>query len=220
MSLTTAAPAPARVTCYVDGFNLYHGIAEHSKGRRYKWLNLRSLTERLLIPGHALERVVYFTSVPPWNRGKQERHRTYIAALESAGIDIMEGRFQRDEMICKGMCGQLFPHFVEKLTDVNIATTILRDAIQGRTDWVYLISGDADQAPTIRTIRVLVPACGVHVIFPPRRHSTELESLADKVTQQLGYKTLKANQFPDTITTPSRTIQKPKEWIDGPEVDD
>ena len=207
------APAPVRATFYVDGFNLYHGIDEHSKGRNYKWLDLRSLAKHLLSPGHTLDRVIYFTSVPPWNHAKQERHRTYIAALESVGVEIVEGRFQRDQMTCKGECGQLFSNFVEKLTDVNIATTILRDAVQGRTDWVYLISGDADQAPTIRALRQLAPSCGVHVVFPPRRHSAELDGLADSVTQSLGYKALKANQFPDEIKTQRRTIQKPAAWM-------
>jgi hypothetical protein len=95
---------------------------------------------------------------------------------------------------------------------VNISTRILHDVVRQRTDWVYLISGDADQAPTIRTVRELAPKCGVHVIFPPRRHSEQLDGMADKVTQPLGYKTLKANQFPDVIQTDRRTIQKPAAW--------
>ena len=46
---------------YVDGLNLYHGLK--SRGwRRYYWLNLRRLAERLLRPGQSLVAVKYFTA--------------------------------------------------------------------------------------------------------------------------------------------------------------
>ena len=50
-----------RVAAYIDSFNLYYGL--RSKGwRRYYWLDLRRLAERLLRPGQQLAAVRYFTT--------------------------------------------------------------------------------------------------------------------------------------------------------------
>jgi len=45
-----------RVVAYVDGFNLYFGLkADH--GRRYLWLDLQSLVQRLLLANQELREV-------------------------------------------------------------------------------------------------------------------------------------------------------------------
>jgi len=200
-----------RVSYYVDGFNLYHGLKEHSKARKFRWLNLRSFAEGQLQPNHVLERVIYFTSIPPWSSSKAERHERYIAALESVDVEVVRGRFQRDEAICLGACKQLFYRYTEKLTDVHIATTILRDGVAGKFDWAYLVSGDADQAPTIRTLKVMAPSTNVRVLFPPRRNSTELSQVATEFTP-LGYRAFKPHQFPSKMTVNGRIIEKPANW--------
>lgn len=210
----TEAPAPPpRVTVYIDGFNLYHGLKEHSKARAYRWLNLRALSESLLLPGHRLERVVYFTSLPPWNPHKIARHQVYIDALQSVGVTVVHGRFQKDTRNCFAVCRLPFEVYVEKLTDVNIATRMIEDAVLDRTDWLYLVTGDADQAPAIRTLRKLAPHKKVRVIFPPRRHSTELEQVTDEHLGPLNHRKLKPHVFPDVITLPGgRTLHKPASW--------
>ena len=205
-------PPSQRVTCYVDGFNLYHGLKEHSKARAYRWLNLKSLAESRLLSGHVLERVVYFTSVPPWSPGKAARHETYIAALETVGVEIVHGQFQKEFKTCFATCQLPFETFTEKLTDVNIATRIIRDAIQGVFDWAYLVSADADQAPTIRALQQVAPNVSVHVIFPPRRHSAELQQIAHHATPSLNHRALKRHVFPNSIQFNGRTIQKPTDW--------
>ena len=61
-----------RVAAYIDGFNLYYGL--RSKGwRRYYWLDLHRLVERLLRPGQQLVAVRYFTTrvVPETWRSRQ-----------------------------------------------------------------------------------------------------------------------------------------------------
>ena len=211
--MTNTAPVSSpRAAFYIDGFNMYHGLMEHSKSRDCRWLNLRSLAEAMLLPGHSLASVVYFTSIPPWNPGKQRRHETYLAALKSVNVEIVQGRFQRDQMLCTGTCGQLFTYHVEKLTDVNIATRMLRDSVTGVFDWAYLVSGDADQAPTLRTLRLLDPTKQVRVIFPPRRVSAELTSLADDCPGELSHRTLRKHLFADTLKIGDRILQKPATW--------
>jgi hypothetical protein len=212
-------PITLRVRYYVDGFNLYHGMKEHTKARAYRWLNLHSLAQHFLMPGHQLERILYFTSIPPWNRTKAARHETYIAALENVGVEVIRGRFQKDEKECFATCRELFTVYSEKLTDVNIATSMLRDGVQDKYDWAYLVSGDADQAPVIRALRVLMPKKRVRVLFPPRRDSAELRSLAACSVGPIGWRVLKEHQFPDKITAGARIIQKPSLWA-HPEVAD
>jgi len=201
-----------RVSVYIDGFNLYHGLKEHSKAREYRWLNLWSLSESLLRRGHRLERVLYFTSLPPWNPRKVARHQAYLAALTSVGVEIIMGRFQKDLAFCYADCKQPFDVYTEKLTDVHIATSILRDAVLDRFDWAYLVTGDADQAPTIRTLRAIAPTKEVYVVFPPRRHANELATTAVAHIGPLSARKIKPHIFPDEVSVGNRVIHKPEGW--------
>lgn len=204
----TAAP---RVTCYVDGFNLYHALEEHTTARAYRWLNLWSFAESQLLPGHSLERVIYFTSLPPWSNSKQARHERYIAALSSVKVETVLGRFQKDEAFCLATCQEMFYRYNEKLTDVHIATKMLEDAVRGNIDWAYLVSGDADQAPAIRVMRRIAPEVKSLVLFPPRRNSTELRDVANRHVN-LGSKAFRHHLLPDRLTVRGRIIDKPANW--------
>ena len=206
------AQSSIRVTMYVDGFNLYHGLKEHTKARKYRWLNVWSLTQALLLPGHTLERVVYFTSLPPWDQKKIARHQVYLDALSSVGVEVVKGRFQKDEQLCRGACGQLFPNYVEKLTDVRISTSLLHDAVMNRFDWAYLMTGDADQVPTLETVKLLAPEKTVRVVFPPRRHSLDLEHTAPAFIGPLNHRLIKRHVLPATIQVGNRTLEKPDTW--------
>ena len=201
----------SRIACYIDGFNLYHGIKEHSKTRIYRWVDLWSLTASFVVAADTLSSVKYYTSLPPWSQAKQRRHETYIAALESKGIKTVRGRFQRDEKICGGSCKELFLTYTEKLTDVHIATSLLVDGFRDEFDIAYLMSGDADLAPAIQALKIIAPDKKVKVLFPPRRHSTELEQVAWR-SDPIGWKKIRDHQLPDTITIGNRTIQRPNEW--------
>ena len=50
-----------RVVACVDGFNLYYGL-KADRSRRYLWLDLESLVERLLKAERQLLEVWYFTA--------------------------------------------------------------------------------------------------------------------------------------------------------------
>ena len=45
----------------------------------------------------------------------------------------------------------------EKMADVNIANQLLLDAMEGKFDSAFLISGDSDLVPPIRTIKTRFP---------------------------------------------------------------
>jgi hypothetical protein len=73
----------SRVITYIDGFNLYFGLK--SRGwRRFYWLDVHALSQRLLRPGQAPVGVKYFTSpvaAAPGDPGKDRRQAAYLEAL-------------------------------------------------------------------------------------------------------------------------------------------
>ena len=73
-----------RVAAYIDGFNLYYGLRDRG-WRRYFWLDIRQLSENLLIPNQYLVGVRYFTTevVRDFNSsGRFMRQRTFLEATE------------------------------------------------------------------------------------------------------------------------------------------
>ena len=89
-----------RVIVYVDGFNLYFGI--NDKGwRRYLWLDIDSLANRLLIKGQKLVEIKYFTARVRGDPAKVQRQSTYLQALKEIGnVNIFYGRYQEKIKNC------------------------------------------------------------------------------------------------------------------------
>lgn len=201
-----------RVRAYIDGFNLYHGIKEHTKARAFRWVDLRALAEHFLAAGETLDEVLYYTTIPPWHPGKARRHQLYLDALGVHGVSVRLGRFQPELKTCYGTCGEIFTAYTEKLTDVNLATELLADAFLDKFDVAILVSGDADQVPTLETVRRVAPRKQIRVVFPPRRGRADLQRVAHDCPGEIGYRTLKANQLPDRIELPGRTIDRPEGW--------
>ncbi len=213
-----------RVITYIDGYNLYFGLREkiHVKDpqgnepnlrwRRYLWLDVVKLSQSLLRPDQVLLRTKYFTSRI---RGKPDSEKRQSLFLEATfalpNIKIYFGAFQPDHKRCDH-CGKIAFYPQEKKTDVNIATQILRDAIQNNFDVAYLISGDSDQVPTIKMTRMVFKK-KVVVIFPPKRVSAELQKVANAV-YRLGEAKLKASLLPEKVKLPSgKEIECPQKWL-------
>ena len=83
-----------RVIVYIDGFNLYFGILDAGYNN-YKWLDLDLLVKNLLQPNQDLQEIKYFTSRISNNPDKQKRQSTYIEALETTGVKIFYGHYQK-----------------------------------------------------------------------------------------------------------------------------
>ena len=93
-----------KVAVYVDGFNLYHGLDNLSKSY-LKWLNLISLSEKFIDhQSEVIEKVYYFSAIATF-RDKDTilRHRTYIEALETIGVEFVEGNF-KNKLLCEILC--------------------------------------------------------------------------------------------------------------------
>ena len=162
------------VICYIDGFNLYHGL--RSKGwRKYYWLDVWALAERFLRGEQTLVEVVYFTARVKQDPPAQQRQMTYIDAMRATrpGVKVVYGHYLAKRMECFN-CGNTYTRHEEKMTDVNIACHLLTDAMDGRFDVALLMSGDSDLVPPVRVIRERWPNKRVIAIFPPNRKSDAL----------------------------------------------
>ena len=199
-----------KVIAYIDGFNLYFGIVE--AGFNYcKWLNLKLLVENLLKPNQELIEVKYFTSRVSNNPDKQKRQSLYIDALESIGIKIIYFNYQDGKVICK-RCGHIWKSAKEKMTDVNIATSIIIDAYKNKYDIAMLISGDTDLIPPIREVYSIFKDKRVLIAFPPKRHNKVL-AIAAKGSFVIGRKKLVESQLEEEmISLTGYKIIIPSTW--------
>jgi uncharacterized LabA/DUF88 family protein len=199
-----------RVEVFVDGFNLYFGIAQtgfiHSK-----WLNISALINSYLTPNQKLVSIKYFTSRITNSPAKQRRQTIFIEAIESTGIQIIYGLYKAINIECNN-CGHTWSISNEKMTDVNIATHLILDAYADKYDTAILISGDSDLVPPIKAVHASFPGKSVSVFFPPNRHNNTVAAAA-KGSLIIGRKRIIENQFPEeVIKADGYILHKPSEW--------
>lgn len=199
-----------RVIAYIDGFNLYFGMKEAGY-EKCKWLNIEKLVSSILKPNQELIKIKYFTSRVNNNPEKQKRQSTYIDAIESTGVTIIYGKYQNGLEECK-RCQNSWKTTKEKMTDVNIATTMIVDAFTDKYDIAMLISGDSDLTPPIKEIHNLFVNKRVFIAFPPKRHNSSM-ALVAKGSEIIGRKRLVDAQFDLEITGKfGFRLKKPIEW--------
>lgn len=204
-----------RVTVYIDGHNLYHGL--HSAyGARYKWLDVQALSESLLQPGMLLTAVKYFTAVvknTTHSQDARQRQEIYLRALQTHcdKLEIYYGWFLSKLQKC-GKCDEQYARFEEKKTDVNIACQILNDTHLDHYDCCYIVSGDSDLVPPLEIVKRSHPDKRTIVAHPPHRKSMELCESSDgwfAISRQK----LKNSQLPGKVTTShGRELTRPTEW--------
>lgn len=201
-----------RVIVYIDGFNLYHAIDD--LGRPHlKWLDLRALAESLLRSGEQVKLVRYFSAYATWMPDRYARHRDYVAALTSCGVEANMASFKKKPRKCFS-CGTTWTGHEEKETDVCIAVTMVADALTGEADRLILISADTDLAPPIRTIAQLAPHCEVFVATPPKRFKN-CQSL--KPALELTPGRLAKCLLPEQVQiSATRTVMRPQSYAPPP----
>lgn len=215
---------PPRISVYVDGWNLYHGL-RHADMRQYLWLDLVALchwiARRKGYPDASIS-VNYYTA-PSAYPDSAPRQAIYLDALDFSGVRITKGRFQRNDFRCREckakrilplcpQCGsELPPKYEEKQTDVRLALDLALETGQRSPDRVWLLSGDADMTPAVEFLeRLAVPFM---VIFPPKRVAKEIVNLVGAArTWNLKEQELLECQFPEALTTVTRTIRRPRDW--------
>jgi uncharacterized LabA/DUF88 family protein len=203
--------SPRRVVVYVDGFNLYFGLRA-SKWQRYYWLDVVALSRRLIRQNQVLVGVRYFSARITRPPDKVARQALYLQALQTIdGLTMEFGQYRSDKEYCVRCCR---PRFIddEKMTDVNIAVSMLVDAADDKFDVAFLVSGDTDLVNAVRAVQTRFKPKEVWMTFPPNRGSTLLSSVA---TGRVRIKEwmLREAQMPRDIMLPGGfTAKCPEEW--------
>ena len=198
-----------RIVALVDGFNLYHSLAENPAYHPFKWLNVDKLLKTYFPVG--IERVFYFTSPTPWNADKVARHKILIRALESTGVEVVYGKFKDRDRTCP-RCKQTYKSREEKQTDVSIALTLFRMAYEKKFDEAVLLTGDSDQLPSFREVHRCFPGLRLGILLPIGREAAELKTESDfyiRIKARILAKCL----FDDQVKLADGTIlERPVEW--------
>jgi uncharacterized LabA/DUF88 family protein len=198
-----------RIVVLVDGFNLYHSLQENPAFHVYKWLNIDKLLKTYFPRG--IEKILYFTSPTPWDADKVARHKIFIKALESTGIEMVYGKFKDRDRKCP-KCKQDYKSREEKQTDVSIALTLFRMAYEKKFDEAILLTGDSDQLPTFKEVHKCFPGLRLGVLLPIGREAAELKTESD-FYMRIKTRTLAKCLFDDQVTLADGTIlQRPIEW--------
>lgn len=200
-----------RVIGYVDGFNLYFGLRQAKLKAGY-WLDIPQLLRRYLPVQATLSQTRYFTSrvsEPPESRHRQTE---YVEALASqADLSIQYGKFVISPRTCR-TCQSTWNVESEKMTDVNIAVSLLTDAMEDRFDIAMIVSADSDLVPPIEAIRRQFPAKQVIVAFPPCRGSSDLTRIAH-AKRKISPDVVMQCQLPNTVYgVDGYPRVRPKEW--------
>ncbi len=201
-----------RVVAYVDGFNLYFGLRAR-RGRKDLWLDLHALATSLLLPGQVLHDVVYFTARVRDDPDAARRQSCYLDALaaHSPSLTIVDGRFQEKDRRC-WRCGSVWSVYEEKETDVNIAVSLVEDAVADRYDTALVVSADSDLCPAVRSVKRLRPDKRVVAAFPPNRQSAELKRATDGHLF-IGQEKIRRSQLPTSVTTATgMRLDRPEYW--------
>ena len=185
------------VIFFVDGFNLYHSLDSNPNLHKYKWLNITKLTKLFLKKNEHISDIYYFTALATWAPNKVKRHKIYIKALELNNVKIVYGEFRRRTKKCP-ICKKQYVTYEEKQTDVNIAIHLFRLAIQDKYDKAFILSGDSDLIPSIKSVQNTFPQKSLGVIIPIGRRAELLKQTCD-FHMKLKEKHLQSSLFEKTI---------------------
>jgi uncharacterized LabA/DUF88 family protein len=204
----------------IDGFNVYHSAldVETSIGHCVKWLNLDALCRSFLplISNEGIVTSIQYLSAYAFHTTTDtvNRHKTFVKALESTGIEVMLHKFSETKKYCKN-CKSIVTYFEEKKTDVAMGVRIMQLLIRKEADIVIIVSGDSDLIPAIVTAKEEFPNSEIISLFPYRRANEEIKDYVDRYFR-IKPKRYMIHQFPDEIELEDGTkIIKPPQWVDN-----
>lgn len=200
-----------KVICYVDGFNLYHGLrSKHWK--KYYWLDLWTLAERFLLLDQELQGLIYCTARVKRDTEGLVRQLTYVDALIAyrENLRVLYGHYLVKQIRCQDCNSKRIQH-EEKMTDVNIACQLLSDAMDNKFDTALVLSGDSDLAPPIEIIRERFPEKRIIMLFPPNRVSKVLRRIAHGF-RAINEADLRQSQLPQQVIMGTKIYNRPRHW--------
>ncbi|MFP3089475.1 NYN domain-containing protein [Treponema sp. TIM-1] len=203
--------AKVRINVYIDGFNLYHSTLQHTHPD-CRWLNLLELSKRLINPEtEEICRVYYFSALTTWIPERAKKHLLYIHALRAIGVKDVLGKFTLRERKCP-LCAGRYQAHEEKKTDINIAITLLADAVADKFDTALILSGDSDLAPVTTKLRQLCPSKKIGIIVPQNQSAMNLKQHAD-FFKKIRTRDLKRSLLPEQVTYNDKVIIAPAGWL-------
>ncbi|MBE0455560.1 MAG: NYN domain-containing protein [Roseovarius sp.] len=194
-----------RVSVYIDGFNLYHALDDLGESH-LKWLDLWALSETLVREKEVVTTVKYFSAYATWMPASYRRHQRYVAALQSRGVQFIEGRFKEKPMQCK-TCGVRYKAHEEKETDVNIGVHLMADALQDRFDRALVISADTDLNEAVTLTKVEAAGKQIDIVAPPKRKGRNSIALFEVTVGRV-----RRSLLPAEIIHEGNTIMRPIEY--------
>lgn len=206
-----------RTIIYIDGFNFYYRAVKNTP---YKWLNFKSLFQKLLSAKNQIIQIKYFTALVSGKHNPQKpiKQQTFLRALKTfiPEIEIYYGHFLTHEVfapLAKPTENRRSVKIIkteEKGSDVNIAVHMLNDAWLNNYDCAIIVSNDSDLAESMKLVKKYHPNKILGLIMPGKGHpSKELMKHADFV-KRIRTGILKSSQLPNPI--PKTNIYKPKDW--------
>jgi len=206
-----------RTYIYVDGFNLYYGALKNSP---YKWLDLKSLFQKLLSKDHNILAIKYFSALVSGRKDPQKptRQNTYLQALKTftSEISIYYGHFLSNVVkapLAHPVGKKKMIEIIkteEKGSDVNLAIQFLNDAWLDKYDCAVLVSNDSDLAACLNLVRLQHKKL-IGVIFPGHSHPSKPLTEQAHFIKHIRKKALSLSQLPTPI--PGTNIHKPEAWL-------
>lgn len=173
--------------------------------------------------------VKYFTAIVKGEPDAARRQETYLAALTAhrPQVQVIRGHFKVKNMrISCRACGaqwqcrceppqQRYRTYEEKLTDVALATEMVRDAALGNGDLSLLISTDTDFLPAIKASSELAPTRPILVACPPGRgRPNRFDGMV--ISFPIREEHLMASLLPDSVPDNGLARQRPDKWASPP----
>lgn len=163
--------------------------------------------------------VHYFTAYADWIPSEsRKRHRQYVKALRSTGVEVHFGKFKCRTSRCK-KCSSSWDSHEEKRSDVNLALAMVFEAVQDRYDKALVLTGDTDIVPAIQMVRSAPFNKAVTALIPKRRkaNSNELQQAASatvSLTEAVAGRCL----FPDRVQAAdgSLIVERPLAYAPSP----
>jgi uncharacterized LabA/DUF88 family protein len=199
---------------YIDGFNFYQAVKDRLPDDQLYlgWCDFAKLSDHIIRGRGELRAIKYFTAfVDEFPKHEREPHRqdVWLRAVKTTRcLSVIEGFFIGERR------GTVATRRSEKATDVNIAVTLLLDALTHVYDRAILITGDYDQMPAVAAVANELYKI-VDVWIPPGQEAGRWNDFSDHprvAINRLTVELLRRSRLPDSLSDAQGRIEPPQEW--------
>jgi uncharacterized LabA/DUF88 family protein len=150
----------------VDGLNLFHSLRSQDTNKTD--LNIASLSETLANNfGVEVGEIIYATALAEHSdKPSRQKQFGYLEKLWTSGVKILTTQFRSQLETCN-YCGSNSRKYVEKQTDVAIASNLVAKVLDGGFEHVLLFSADTDFLPAIEIAKSLRPRVEIRIASTP-----------------------------------------------------